>query len=148
MGSGENGTMISTVAVGTDGSQTADRAIDEAAEIAKRFGARLVLLGAFSDSAPASAGGENVELQWKWRPYARMKTNLERCEAALRRRGIDCETRMEEGNPAEVLVQLARECGADLLVIGNKGMHRRVLGSVPNTITHRAECSVLVVKTT
>jgi nucleotide-binding universal stress UspA family protein len=47
-----------------------------------------------------------------------------------------------------VLVRLAEECGADVLVIGNKGMKRRVLGSVPNTVTHKAPCSVLVVKTT
>ena len=40
------------------------------------------------------------------------------------------------------------ECSADLLVIGNRGMKRRVLGSVPNTVTHKAHCSVLVVKTT
>jgi nucleotide-binding universal stress UspA family protein len=46
------------------------------------------------------------------------------------------------------LVELASECGADLLVIGNKGMQRRVLGSVPNTVAHSAPCSVLVVKTT
>ena len=45
-------------------------------------------------------------------------------------------------------MQLAEESGADLLVIGNKGMQRRVLGSVPNTVTHQAACSVLVVKTT
>jgi nucleotide-binding universal stress UspA family protein len=55
---------------------------------------------------------------------------------------------MDEGNPADVLVRLAEDCGADLLVIGNKGMQRRVLGSIPNTVTHRAPCSVLVVKTT
>jgi nucleotide-binding universal stress UspA family protein len=53
-----------------------------------------------------------------------------------------------EGDPAEVLVRLAAECGADVLVVGNRGMHRSVLGSVPNTITHKAPCSVLVVKTT
>ena len=47
-----------------------------------------------------------------------------------------------------MLVQLAVECEADLLVIGNKGMERRVLGSVPNTVTHKAPCSVYVVKTT
>jgi nucleotide-binding universal stress UspA family protein len=47
-----------------------------------------------------------------------------------------------------VLVRLASECGADMLVIGNKGMKRRVLGSVPNTVAHKADCSVLVVKTT
>ena len=42
----------------------------------------------------------------------------------------------------------AEECGADLLVIGNRGMQSRVLGSVPNTVTHKATCSVYVVKTT
>ena len=47
-----------------------------------------------------------------------------------------------------MLVRLAEECGADLLVIGNKGMKRRVLGSVPNTVAHKADCSVMVVKTT
>jgi nucleotide-binding universal stress UspA family protein len=47
-----------------------------------------------------------------------------------------------------VLVRLAADSGADLLVIGNRGMQRRVLGSVPNSVTHKAECSVLVVKTT
>ena len=66
----------------------------------------------------------------------------------MRRQGIDCATRADAGDPADVLVQLAAECEADLLVIGNKGMDRRVLGSVPNTVTHKAPCSVLVVKTT
>jgi nucleotide-binding universal stress UspA family protein len=55
---------------------------------------------------------------------------------------------IDEGEPAEVLARLAQECDADLLVIGNKGMHRRVLGSVPNSVTHKASCSVYVVKTT
>jgi len=54
----------------------------------------------------------------------------------------------EEGDPADVLVRLAKQCGADILVVGNKGMQRRALGSVPNTVTHTADCSVLVVKTT
>jgi nucleotide-binding universal stress UspA family protein len=46
-----------------------------------------------------------------------------------------------------VLVRLAAECDADILVVGNKGMHRRVVGSVPNTVTHKAACSVLIVNT-
>ena len=73
---------------------------------------------------------------------------LERTEADLRSGGIECETRIAGGEPSEVLVRLAADCGADLLVIGNKGMQRRVLGSVPNSVTHKAGCSVLVVKTT
>jgi nucleotide-binding universal stress UspA family protein len=141
--------MISTVAVGTDGSATADAAVGEAAEIARRFGARLVLLSAFEDSSDSAAGdGKDVELQWASNPSARVRSILERTEEDLSSAGIGCETRVDEGDPADVLVRLAAECGADLLVIGNRGMKRRILGSVPNTVTHTADCSVLVVKTT
>lgn len=141
--------MISTVAVGTDGSATAAAAVSEATEIARRFGAKLVLLSAFQDSkGPPLGKGQDIELQWAANSSARVKTILERSEENLRGAGIECETRADDGDPAEVLVRLAAECGADLLVIGNKGMNRRVLGSVPNTVTHNADCSVMVVKTT
>jgi nucleotide-binding universal stress UspA family protein len=140
--------MISTVAVGTDGSATASAAVSEAAEIARRFGAKLVLLSAFQDSTgPPKSRGEDIELQWASSSSARMRTILERTQADLGQAGVECETRADEGDPAKVLVRLAEECGADLLVIGNRGMKRRVLGSIPNTVTHKAPCSVLVVKT-
>ena len=141
--------MISTVAVGTDGSATAAEAVREAAEIARRFGAKLVLLSAFQDSRDSPTGGaEDIELQWASNSSARVRSILERIEADLGQSGIECDTLADDGDPAEVLVRLAEECGADLLVIGNKGMKRRVLGSVPNTVTHKANCSVLVIKTT
>jgi nucleotide-binding universal stress UspA family protein len=138
--------MISTVAVGTDGSETAGKAVAEAAEIARRFDAKLVLLSAFKDSSGPRAGND-IELQWASNSSARVKSMLERTNAELTSAGLECETRIDEGDPGEVLARLADECGADLLVIGNKGMHRRVLGSVPNSVTHKAGCSVLVVKT-
>jgi nucleotide-binding universal stress UspA family protein len=53
------------------------------------------------------------------------------------------------GSPADVLLMVADEVGADLIVVGNlgmKGMHR-VLGSVPNTVAHKASCAVLIVNT-
>ena len=141
--------MISTVAVGTDGSATAEEAVKQAAELARRFEAKLVLLSAFTDSRGSPAGrGKDVELQWAESSQARVRTILGRSEETLREAGIECETRSDEGDPADVLVRLASECGADLLVIGNKGMKRRVLGSVPNTVTHQADCTVMVVKTT
>ena len=49
--------------------------------------------------------------------------------------------------PSEVLVNLAEQHQADVLVVGNQGMGRRVLGSVPNTVSHKAACSMFVVKT-
>ena len=79
---------------------------------------------------------------------AQLSEQLERTEGDLRENGLDCSTLVAEGDPGDVLVQLAEQCHADVLVIGNKGMQRRVLGSVPNTVTHKAGCSVFVVKTT
>ena len=139
--------MLSTVAVGTDGTSTASKAVEAAAEIARRFDAKLVLLSVSSESH-GSAPQSSDETQWVHNKDARVREMLSRTEQELRQRKIDCTTLVDEGDPAEVLVQLAEECGADLLVIGNRGMHRRVLGSVPNTVTHKATCSVYVVKTT
>jgi nucleotide-binding universal stress UspA family protein len=142
--------MFSKVAVGTDGSETAGEAVREAVELARRYGAELVLVSAFQDPEPGPLDRReaSVELQWAFSPTARLKEILARTEAEVRREGIECSTLAEPGDPAEVIVRLVEESGADLLVVGNKGMQRRVLGSVPNTITHKAPCSVLVVKTT
>ena len=140
--------MISTVAVGTDGSTTAAEAVNFAADLARGVGANLVLLSATRASRSAARAEDDIELQWASNPAAQVRTILERTATELRESGLECQTRIDEGDPAEVLTRLAEECGADLLVIGNKGMKRRVLGSVPNAVTHKADCSVLVVKTT
>jgi nucleotide-binding universal stress UspA family protein len=141
--------MLSTVAVGTDGSATASKAVEAAAEIAQRFGAKLVLLSATSDSRHAvTPDRQSEELQWASNPESRMREILYRTEQDLLDRKIDCTSMIEEGYPADVLIRLAEVCNADLLVIGNRGMHRRVLGSVPNSVSHKAPCSVMIVKTT
>jgi nucleotide-binding universal stress UspA family protein len=136
--------VISTVAVGTDGSETASEAVRQAAEFARRFDAKLVLLSAFKDDAPATGGDET---QWAYNPAAQLREILSRTETEMNEQGIACSTLVDEGDPADVLVRLADDCGADVLVIGNKGMQRRVLGSVPKSVAHNADCSVFVVKT-
>jgi nucleotide-binding universal stress UspA family protein len=142
--------VVGTVAVGTDGSPTASEALKMAVELARQSGAKLVLLSAFQDSGAAAAqpSDSSIEAEWVVSTSAQVREILARTEADVRQQGIDCTTRIDEGDPADVLVRLAADCGADVLVIGNKGMHRRVLGSVPNSVTHKAPCSVLVVKTT
>jgi nucleotide-binding universal stress UspA family protein len=133
--------MIKTVAVGTDGSDTAARAVSEAFELAERFGAHLVVLSAFDGRPGASSGG------WRSNAAEQAERVLAGVEESAAERGIECRSAMEEGDPGDVLVSLAERHGADILVVGNKGMERRVLGSVPNTVTHKASCSVFVVKT-
>ena len=141
--------MIATVAVGVDASATAGEAVKVAAELARRFDAQLVLLSAYGKADGAAPGhGAESEERWATNPAARQREAVARAEDRLRGQGVRCSTLTGEGHPADVLVRLAEECGADILVVGNKGMERRVLGSVPNTVTHKAGCSVLVVKTT
>jgi nucleotide-binding universal stress UspA family protein len=138
--------MISTVAVGLDGSATASRAVDMAAELARRFDAELVLLSAYKRGDAAPIAGD-AELEWAARPGARQGELVARTERRLKDDGVRCSSRSGEGHPGDVLVQLAEDCKADVLVVGNKGMEHRVLGSVPNAVTHKANCSVLLVKT-
>jgi nucleotide-binding universal stress UspA family protein len=57
---------------------------------------------------------------------------------------------MREGDPADAIIDAAEEEGADLIVVGNRGMQgakRFLLGSVPNRVAHHAPCSVLIVHT-
>jgi nucleotide-binding universal stress UspA family protein len=142
--------MVSIVAVGIDESATASKAVSMAAEVARRFDAQLVLLSAYkpSDAAAAAAGAADAERDWATSPGARQRETVARAEERFRREGVRCTSLAGEGHAADVLVRLAEECKADVLVVGSKGMQRRVLSSVPNAVTHKAPCSVLVVKTT
>jgi nucleotide-binding universal stress UspA family protein len=140
--------MVSTIAVGVDGSSTASEAVKMAAELARNFEAELVLLSAYKHVDGAAGHGGDSEREWATNSEARQRESLTRTEDGLREEGVRCSSLTGEGDPADVLVRLAEKCSADILVIGNKGMQRRVLGSVPNTVTHKAGCSVLIVKTT
>jgi nucleotide-binding universal stress UspA family protein len=57
---------------------------------------------------------------------------------------------VERGEPAKVLIKVAKDAGADLVVVGNKGMtgaRRVLLTSVPNVVSHTAPADVLIVRT-
>jgi nucleotide-binding universal stress UspA family protein len=144
--------MISTVAVGTDGSDTAAIAVAAALDLAERFGATLVVLSAYTgqrggSGMPRLSGGSS-DHDWASNDAQQAERILADIQERATERGLQCKSDLAHGDPGEVLVQLAERHAADVLVVGNKGMHRRVLGSVPNTVTHRATCSVYVVKTT
>ena len=64
--------------------------------------------------------------------------------------GLDTRVHTAVGDPAEVIVRYADQVGADLIVVGSRGMRgtRRILGSVPNSVAHKAGCHVLIAKTT
>jgi nucleotide-binding universal stress UspA family protein len=68
----------------------------------------------------------------------------------VKKRGIEPVLHMVGTDPAEASVRTADKVNADLIVVGNRGMKgaRRVLGSVPNSVAHDANCSVAIIDTT
>jgi nucleotide-binding universal stress UspA family protein len=143
--------MYKRIAVATDGSDTAALAVDVAVDLAARYEAELLVVTAYQPRP----GQERLEDKDRpeyasWEPSAHedVEATFERASAQARTRGIEPKPVAREGDAASVIVDLAGELQADLLVIGNKGMDRRILGSVPNSVLHRAPCSVVLAKTT
>jgi nucleotide-binding universal stress UspA family protein len=144
--------MIQTVAVGTDGSDTASKAVDFAFDLAQKYGAKVVIASSYrpvtEDRIRREQREAPEEIQWSINPTQDVDSTLGAAAERARGRGLETVTEAREGDPADVLCDIAEAHGADLLVVGNKGMQRRVLGSVPNSVSHKAPCSVVIVKTT
>ena len=144
--------MVQTVAVGTDGSGTADKAVEFAIDLAARYEAKIIFISAYDPASESRLRRESREapddVQWASSPVEDVDATLRECEERAEERGLRWASEARQGDPAKILVELAASNDADLLVIGNKGMERKVLGSVPNSVSHHAPCSVLIVKTT
>jgi nucleotide-binding universal stress UspA family protein len=142
--------MYKTLVVGTDGSSTADEAVQAAADLARSLGAALHIVTAFRTPRPGMGAASGVALVDSGAGQALAEeAALAVGEAAIEKfgEGLVAEAHGAQGNPDDVILTTAVEVGADLIVVGSKGMQRRYLGSVPNSVAHGAHCAVLVVKT-
>jgi len=145
--------VFSNIVVGTDGSDTAALAVTLAADLAKQHGARLHVVNAYkvpsAGVAVVQAGAMAVADDGLSREVARGASEKLLTEVAGAITGAEVTTRAVVGSPADVVIAVAEEVGADVIVVGSKGMRgtRRVIGSVPNSIAHRAPCHVLIAKT-
>jgi nucleotide-binding universal stress UspA family protein len=144
--------MIQTIAVGTDGSETAGKAVDFALDLAEKYGSHVVIASSYRPVSEDRIRKEQKEapddIQWSINPMEDVDSALRAAEERARERGLKTTSEAREGDPADVLCDIAEQHGADLLVVGNRGMQRRILGSVPNSVSHKAPCSVVIVKTT
>ena len=82
-------------------------------------------------------------------PDMNVQAVVEEAAATVRMSGVGVRPHAVTGDPADALLAIAEQENADLIVVGSRGMHgmTRVLGSVPNKVSHRARCSVLIVAT-
>ncbi|HTU97821.1 MAG TPA: universal stress protein [Solirubrobacteraceae bacterium] len=145
--------MVGSILVGTDGSDAAGAALAEAVRLARALDARLQIVSAYEPvSEPHLRIGRvhvpaDVQVNLREEVLALLEAAQREAEAA----GVDrVETFARVGDAADAILDVAEEQGADLIVVGNKGMTgatRFLLGSVPNKVSHHAPCSVMIVRT-
>lgn len=132
--------MIQKIVVGTDTSAAADLAVQHAAELARAHDSELLVLyvrppvDAREVFDPGKLPDPNAYLERVRERFPDVKTRI----------------RLESGDPAEAICDVAQEEAADTIVVGNRGTHGRrrwFLGSVPNAVVQHAPCSVFIVDT-
>jgi nucleotide-binding universal stress UspA family protein len=143
------------VVVGTDGSETAARAVEHAAMLASAFGARLTVVTAYTPGEgvdPQELEKVPEDVRWRLVDAGGAEDLAGHAKELAKAAGVtDVRTRVAAGDPAAALIDAAEDTLADVIVVGSVGMtgaSRFVLGSVPNKVSHHAPCDVLIVHTT
>ncbi|MGC2654915.1 MAG: universal stress protein [Mycobacterium sp.] len=154
------------VVVGTDGSVSSMRAVDRAGAVAAENNAKLIVASAhlpnvekggwskpprpdrvIDSRAEDALGDAGYKMHGRAPVYEILRKARDRAKTAGAQ---DIEERALVGAPVDVLVHLAEEVNADLLVVGNVGLGTvagRLLGSVPANLSRRAKADVLIVQT-
>src|SRR5947209_1019806 len=114
-----------TMVAGTDGSITAAAAAEVAVRLAKRFRARLLMVCAYAPPRMTRRMADGV---------------ADGARKAAARGGVQAEVELQESTePAELILDVAEREGADLIVVGNKGIGQATrfrLGSIPDRVVH------------
>jgi nucleotide-binding universal stress UspA family protein len=149
--------MFDVIVVGTDGSEPAGVAVHHATALAALMGGTLHVVCSYR---PVSQGGVTLAAsggvatpdveQVNQTAAVQAEKVCEHTASEAARQGVSVGIHAVPGEPADVLVGVANDVGADLLVVGSRGMtgvRRFVLGSVPNKVSHHCPCSLLIVDT-
>ncbi len=145
--------MYQNILLATDGSEHSLSAAHHAAGLARELGARLEVLGVavihpmYGGLGMGAVGVEGLEAEVE--QAAEMAVND--TAALLREEGVEAKTVvvMAMGNAASAIVDEAKEIGADLIVMGSRGLGRAgslILGSTSVQVLHMTECPVLLVR--
>ena len=144
--------MFDKILLPTDGSDVSLAAAERAAALAKLCGATLHVVYVqepypYSGIGAASSAGR---MAYEAESQQQAGEAFARAEALARVPGVPIVTeRIEGSNPAEGIVEAARRCGADLIVMashGRSGVARLLLGSVAQKVLVLAEVPVMIVK--
>lgn len=135
------------IVVGFDGSEHARRALERAIALAKDGATITVVSAAAVTRLMRDPGGGASPVDPA--VAAERERALAEARSILSGRGIEARYVEGHGDPADVLVQEAEDTGADLIIVGTRGLNfaqRWLLGSVSTKVVQHAPCDVLVVR--
>lgn len=141
--------MFKRILVAYDGSQHAKRALDVAADLAKKYGAKLYVVEVVDTATILGFAVGPVPPDLIDSMRERAKADLADAKAKAEAQGVAAETALLEGDPASSVIEYSERVGADLIVTGSRGLSaikRVFMGSVSTGIVTRAKMPVLVVK--
>jgi len=132
--------VFSKIIVGYDGSSHSDKALDLAIEIAKRFNSKIALIHVVPYTYVGKASEEDIR-----RGEGVLKKGVEKLKGA----GIEYESRLVEGDPAEKMAEIASNEVYVVIIEGSRGLggfKELLLGSVSHKLTHHAKCTVIITR--
>jgi nucleotide-binding universal stress UspA family protein len=147
--------LFDRIVVGTDGSDSAREAVRQAAALAAMNDASLEVVAAYEPVSSHRSSTEKREapedIAHEFGPREDVNVALSGAADIAAEYKVETTPHPRDGDPADAILQVAEETGADVIVVGNKGMtgaRRFLLGSVPNKVSHHADCSVFIARTT
>ena len=133
------------IVLGYDDGEASQRALERAAQVTKAFESELIV----TSVAPLMAGiGRSAGPTDPVDPPAKHAEELAAARSYLEAQGVSAEYVPAVGEPADTIVEVSNQRGADLIVVGTRelGVLQRLLGqSVSEGVLHHAHCDVLVV---
>src|SRR3954462_9147320 len=118
--------MFGSIVVGTDGSETAGEAGRQGTELAKAVGAKIPLVSAFEPVGNQRLREERQQvpedMSWMVNQREDVDATLRDAPEQIKEAGVADERTARRGTPADAILDVAEEKGADLIVVGNKGM--------------------------
>jgi predicted unusual protein kinase regulating ubiquinone biosynthesis (AarF/ABC1/UbiB family)/nucleotide-binding universal stress UspA family protein len=136
---------VRRVMVGTDRSETAERAVRWAAGFAERFDADLYVVQVITPEHPADTEYGAAERTRAGAAASDLQKYAYELAGERGRSHV-----VVHDDPAMAIVKATEDENIDVLVVGNAGMAGRkefLLGNVPNRISHNARCTVIIVNT-
>jgi nucleotide-binding universal stress UspA family protein len=137
---------LKTIVVATDLEGQAEAALEYARKLALNYGSRIVLAHGLDPMEYAAVDGLPGSVASHLTIEARKV--LDKLAGDLLREGIHSHSEVRQGTVAEMLVDVARQYEAGLIVIGTKGMEGAgpvVVGAIAEQLVRLAPCPVLAV---